>query len=120
MRRKRVKHKKDILFLCQFFYPEYISSATLPFDTAAALKKAGFSVDVLCGYPREYSASENVPVTEEIDGIRIRRLKYQDHHDQRQVSHKAPPFKYSRIWAALVSGFAFGITFSIMPCSSIM
>ena len=25
--------KKDILFLCQFFYPEYISSAVLPFDT---------------------------------------------------------------------------------------
>ena len=29
--------KKDILFLCQFFYPEYISSAVLPFDTAKAL-----------------------------------------------------------------------------------
>ena len=32
-----MKHKKDIVFLCQFFYPEYISSAQLPFDTAAAL-----------------------------------------------------------------------------------
>ena len=71
-----MKKKKDILFLCQFFHPEYISSAQLPFDTVKSLKKAGFSVDVLCGYPREYSASENVPVTEEIDGIRIRRLKY--------------------------------------------
>lgn len=71
-----MKKKKDILFLCQFFHPEYISSAQLPFDTVKALKKAGFSVDVLCGYPREYSAGENVPVTEEIDGIRIRRLKY--------------------------------------------
>ena len=68
--------KKDILFLCQFFYPEYISSAQLPFDTVLALKKAGFSVDVLCGYPREYSASENVPVTEEVEGVHIRRLKY--------------------------------------------
>ena len=68
--------KKDILFLCQFFYPEYISSAQLPFDTVLALKKAGYSVDVLCGYPREYSASENVPVTEEVEGIHIRRLKY--------------------------------------------
>ena len=71
-----MKKKKDILFLCQFFHPEYISSAQLPFDTVKALKKAGFSVDVLCGYPREYSATENVPVTEEIDGIHIRRLKY--------------------------------------------
>jgi len=68
--------KKDVLFLCQFFYPEYISSAQLPYDTVLALKKAGFSVDVLCGYPREYSASENVPVTEIVDGIHIRRLKY--------------------------------------------
>ena len=71
-----MKKKKDILFLCQFFYPEYISSAQLPFDTVLALKKAGFSVDVLCGYPREYSASENVPVTEVVDGVNIRRLKY--------------------------------------------
>ena len=52
--------KKDILFLCQFFYPEYISSAVLPFDTAKALHQAGFSVEVLCGYPREYSDREDV------------------------------------------------------------
>ena len=71
-----MKKKKDILFLCQFFYPEYISSAQLPYDTVLALKKAGFSVDVLCGYPREYSAEENVPVRETVDGIHIRRLKY--------------------------------------------
>ena len=71
-----MKKKKDILFLCQFFYPEYISSAQLPFDTVQALKRSGFSVDVLCGYPREYSASENVPVQEDVDGIHIRRLKY--------------------------------------------
>ena len=68
--------KKDILFLCQFFYPEYISSAVLPFDTAKALHQAGFSVEVLCGYPREYSDSKNVPRTETVEGIFIRRLKY--------------------------------------------
>ena len=67
--------KKDILFLCQFFYPEYISSAVLPFDTAKALHQAGFSVEVLCGYPREYSDSKNVPQTETAEGIFIRRLK---------------------------------------------
>ena len=71
-----MKKKRDILFLCQFFYPEYISSAQLPYDTVKALQKAGFSVDVLCGYPREYSASENVPVQENVEGIHIRRLKY--------------------------------------------
>lgn len=73
---EKLKKKKDILFLCQFFYPEYISSAQLPFDTVLALKKAGFSVDVLCGYPREYSAAENVPMEETVEGVHIRRLKY--------------------------------------------
>jgi len=71
-----LKKKKDILFLCQFFYPEYISSATLPFDTAVALKEAGYQVDVLCGYPKEYAQKTDVPVKEEVEGIRIRRLKY--------------------------------------------
>ena len=48
-----MKEKKDILFLLQYFYPEYVSSATLPFDTASKLSDDGFSVDVLCGYPYE-------------------------------------------------------------------
>ena len=71
-----MKQKKDILFACQFFYPEYISSAQLPFDTAKALKKAGYSVDVLCGYPREYLDGGDIPVKETVDGIHIHRLKY--------------------------------------------
>ena len=50
-----MKKKRDILFLCQFFYPEYISSAQLPYDTVLALRDAGFSVGALCGYPREYA-----------------------------------------------------------------
>lgn len=68
--------KKDILFLCQFFFPEYISSATLPYDTAVALKNAGYSVDALCGYPREYAQKTDVPLKEDVDGIHIHRLKY--------------------------------------------
>ena len=71
-----VGKKKDILFLCQFFYPEYVSSATLPYDTALALKQAGYSVDVLCGYPREYSDEKKVPLRETVNGIDIRRVKY--------------------------------------------
>ena len=55
--------KRDILFLCQFFYPEYNSSATLPFDTASYLAQNGYSVGALCGYPREYNTSGEVPVT---------------------------------------------------------
>jgi glycosyltransferase involved in cell wall biosynthesis len=67
---------KDVLFLCQFFYPEYVSSATLPFDTATALVEAGFSVDVITGYPHEYTLVNNVEKNEIINGIGIHRLKY--------------------------------------------
>lgn len=71
-----MKAKKDILFLCQFFYPEYISSAQLPYDTVLALKDAGFSVGALCGYPREYSEGGQIPLKEEVNGVQIHRLKY--------------------------------------------
>ena len=71
-----MKQKKDILFACQFFYPEYISSAQLPFDTAKALTAAGYCVDVLCGYPREYLDGTDIPVRETVEGIGIHRLKY--------------------------------------------
>ena len=71
-----MKKSRDILFLCQFFYPEYISSAQLPFDTVKALQKEGFTVDVLCGYPHEYLDGKDIPVLEEIDGLHIHRLKY--------------------------------------------
>ena len=68
--------KKDILFLCQYFYPEYISSATLPFDTALSLAKEDFTVGALCGYPKEYNMEDEVPLMEIYEGIKIRRLKY--------------------------------------------
>ena len=71
-----MKKKKDILFLLQFFYPEYISSATLPFDTASRLAQEGYEVDVLCGYPREYTDEANVPCEENVNHIHIRRVKY--------------------------------------------
>jgi glycosyltransferase involved in cell wall biosynthesis len=71
-----MEKKKDVLFLCQYFYPEYISSATLPFDTAMALVESGLSVGTLCGYPREYSLSHDVPLQEEYKNIKIKRLRY--------------------------------------------
>ena len=70
------KAKKDILFLCQFFYPETVSSATLPFDTACALADNGFSTGALCGYPKEYASEKNVPKQEVKSGVEIQRMKY--------------------------------------------
>lgn len=71
-----MKNKKDILFLCQFFYPEYVSSATLPYDTAEYLKTCGLEVGCLCGYPKEYSREKYVKTKEVYKGIFIKRLKY--------------------------------------------
>lgn len=71
-----MKNKKDILFLCQFFYPEYISSAQLPYDTVKALQADGFTVGALCGYPKEYLDGKDIPLRENLDGVDIHRLKY--------------------------------------------
>lgn len=70
------KQKRDILFLCQFFYPEYNSSSTLPSDTAMYLANHGFTVDALCGYPKEYTAEKNTPLTETVENVKIKRIKY--------------------------------------------
>lgn len=72
-----MKEKKmDIAFMCQFFYPEYISSATLPWDTATVLSKCGYKVGALCGYPKEYLKDKNIPLKETVENVYIRRLKY--------------------------------------------
>lgn len=70
------KSQKDILFLCQFFYPEHNSSATLPFDTAKYLASHGYTVDALVGYPKEYSSLKDIPLEEKAEGVSIMRLKY--------------------------------------------
>ncbi len=68
--------KKDVLFLCQFFYPEHNSSATLPFDTASYLVQKGLHVDAICGYPYEYRYVDPPATEENVNGIHIKRLRY--------------------------------------------
>lgn len=70
------QNKRDILFLCQYFYPENNSSATLPFDTACALAAEGYSVSALCGMPKEYSSKRKAPTREDVSNVRIHRLRY--------------------------------------------
>ena len=68
--------KKDCLFLCQFFSPEYVSSATLPFDTAVKLAQEGYEIGALCGYPKEYSLKTKVANRERVQNVVIKRLRY--------------------------------------------
>lgn len=70
------ENKGDVLFLCQYFYPEYNSSAMLPWDTAVFLANTGKKVGALCGYPKEYILEKNVPNVERVNGVSIKRLHY--------------------------------------------
>lgn len=91
--------KKDILFLCQFFYPEYNSSATLPFDTAKYLASHGFTVDALVGYPKEYSTDKHLPLKETVDGVGIRRIKYLQLGRVEMISRLINYFSFTfRVW----------------------
>jgi glycosyltransferase involved in cell wall biosynthesis len=77
--------KKDVLILCQYFYPEYVSSATLPTELAEDLVQKGISVGVLCGYPKEYYSGEKTPTKEEYKGIYIQRAKYTEFNNKSKV-----------------------------------
>jgi len=68
--------KYDVLILCQFFHPEVVSSAILPFETAEDLVKKGLNVKVLCGMPKNKRREEKPLSKETINGIEIKRLKY--------------------------------------------
>ena len=70
--------KKDVLLICQFYSPEYVTSAELASDTCRSLAASGLSVDVLCGYPGEYigEGMSKVPARETVDGVNVKRIKY--------------------------------------------
>lgn len=68
--------KKNVLLLCQYFYPEHVSSAILPAQLAEDLAESGHDVSVICGWPQEYHDGNSVPKRETYKGINIYRLKY--------------------------------------------
>lgn len=70
-----MKNKK-LLFLCQYFYPEYVSSAVLPYETAKSMVEHGFDVSVICGYPSEYKKDGKIPINELYENIHINRVWY--------------------------------------------
>lgn len=68
--------KEDVVFLCQFFYPEFITSAKLPYEIAEHFVSRGYSVGALCGYPKEYSHDHHCPHKETVNQIKIKRIRY--------------------------------------------
>lgn len=95
--------KRDILFLCQFFYPENNSSATLPFDTARFLAEKGYSVDALCGYPKEYTDQMKVLQKETVDGVSIQRIRYIQLDREKKLNRLVNYFSFT--FAALMRVF---------------
>ncbi|MBR7078856.1 MAG: glycosyltransferase family 4 protein [Clostridia bacterium] len=73
-----MKKTRDVLFLCQFYSPEFAALAGLATDTAEALAAAGYSVDVICGYPKSYDKKSEgaVPKNEVKNGVGIKRIRY--------------------------------------------
>lgn len=71
-----MKKNKHILFLCQFFYPEKVSSAILPFELAQALSESGYTVKSLNGFPKEYTDQNVLKKKELVNGVTINRVRY--------------------------------------------
>lgn len=67
---------EKVLVLCQYFYPDHVSSATLPAQFAEDLAKTGAEVHVYCGYPQEYYKDGKVLKYEYYKGIHIHRIRY--------------------------------------------
>ena len=68
---------KRILFVCQYFYPENISSGILPFELASKLVSEGYKVKVITGYSNEYCDKNlNILKHENLNGMEIIRIKY--------------------------------------------
>lgn len=69
---------KDVAIICQYFYPEYISSATLPTELAIGLREKGLNVGVVTGYPKEYMKGNkgDIKKTENYNGVKVNRVRY--------------------------------------------
>lgn len=74
-----------ILILCQYFYPEYVSSAMLPTQLAEELTKKGLNVNVICGQPQEYYDGIEVPKYEVVNGVNIHRVTYSSFNNKNKL-----------------------------------
>jgi len=65
---------KEVLILCQLFYPELVSTGQTLTELAEQLVVQGVDVEVLCGPPTVVGREKKVPRQIEYRGIRIRRV----------------------------------------------
>ncbi|NMA74536.1 MAG: glycosyltransferase family 4 protein [Bacteroidales bacterium] len=86
--------KKNVLLLCQYFYPEHVSSAILPAQLAEDLAESGDNVSVICGWPQEYHDGKSVPKRETYKGINIYRLRYGNFNNKNKIGRMINFFSF--------------------------
>lgn len=86
--------KKNVVILCQFFYPEHVSSAVLPAQLAEGLVNEGHHVSVICGRPQEFHDGSSVPNKETYQGIQIDRLKYGNFNNKSKIGRMINFFSF--------------------------
>jgi len=86
--------EKNVLLLCQYFYPEHVSSAILPAQLAKDLAESGHDVSVICGWPQEYHDGNSVPQIETYKGVNIYRLKYGNFNNKNKIGRMINFFSF--------------------------
>lgn len=86
--------EKNVLLLCQYFYPEHVSSAILPAQLAENIVESGHNVSVICGWPQEYHDGNSVPQRETYKGINIYRLKYGNFNNKNKIGRMINFFSF--------------------------
>lgn len=67
--------KIKVTILNQYFYPENITAASLPYELASGLVESGYEVKAVSGMPHEYY-KHKTPKNETVSGISIERINY--------------------------------------------
>ena len=73
-----IQFKKDLLILCEYFYPDLAATSKLMTELAEDLVRSGLSVDAYCSYPsyvQNKSNVEGLTKKEIFKGIQIRRFQ---------------------------------------------
>lgn len=72
---KNINREPKVTILCQYFYPENVTAASLPYELAQTLVKT-CEVKVISGMPQEYYDGKYIERNQIVDDIEIERIKY--------------------------------------------
>ena len=70
-----INREPKVTILCQYFYPENVTAASLSYELAQALVKT-CEVKVISGMPQEYYDKKYIERNQIVDDIEIERIKY--------------------------------------------